>query len=109
MRTWVINGAVVVGSLLVATVLAELALRLIGFSHPVLWRYDDVTGTKLFAGAEGWQRAEGEAFIRINSDGLRDREHVKVKAPNTVRIAILGDSQAEALQVPMESSFWSIL
>jgi hypothetical protein len=104
-----INGAFVAGSLAISLLLAEFVLRAIGFSHPVLWTYDDITGSKLFAGAEGWYREEGEAFIRINRDGLRDREHSRTKPPNTVRLAILGDSMAEALQVPLESTFWSVL
>ena len=70
---------------------------------------DDVVGSALRPGAEGWQRTEGEDFIRISKDGLRDREHSKIKPPNTIRIAVLGDSMAEALQVPMEATFWSIL
>lgn len=108
-RSLLINGGLVAGSLVIALVLAEIVLRVIGFSAPVLWTYDDVTGSKLLAGAEGWYRDEGEAFITINRDGLRDREHNRTKPPNTVRIAILGDSMAEALQVPLESTFWSIL
>jgi hypothetical protein len=104
-----INGALVAGSLAISLLLAELVLRAIGFSYPVWWTYDDITGSKLFAGAEGWQRVEGEAFIRINRDGLRDREHSRTKPPNTVRLAILGDSMTEALNVPLESAFWSVL
>ncbi len=108
-RTWLINGAVLTGSLVVALLLAETVLRVIGFSAPVLWTYDDVTGSKLLAGAEGWQRAEGEAFVKINREGLRDREHSRRKPPNTLRIAVLGDSMTEALQVPLERTFWSVL
>jgi len=107
--SWIINGALVAGSLVISLLLAEILLRAIGFSAPVLWTHDDVTGSKLLAGAEGWYREEGEAFITISRDGLRDREHGRTKPPNTVRIAILGDSMAEALQVPLESTFWSVL
>ena len=103
------NGALVAGSLVISLLLAELVLRTVGFSAPILWTYDDVTGSKLFAGAEGWYREEGEAFITINRDGLRDREHSRTKPADTVRIAILGDSMAEALQVPLERTFWSTL
>src|SRR5207253_4628700 len=45
----------------------------------------------------------------VNSEGLRDREHSKTKPPNTLRIAILGDSMTEALQVPVQYTFWHIL
>jgi lysophospholipase L1-like esterase len=109
LRNWLINGAVLAGSLVISLLLAEGVLRIVGFSAPVLWTYDDITGSKLLAEAEGWQRAEGEAFVRISRDGLRDREHNRAKPPNTFRIAILGDSMAEALQVPLESTFWSVL
>jgi len=59
--------------------------------------------------AEGWFRSEGNAYIRISSDGLRDREHTRSKPPGTLRIAVLGDSYAEALQVPMDQTFWSVM
>ena len=82
---WKINGALLAAGLVAALILAEIGLRVVGFSDPLLWSYDDVTGSKLRAGAQGWQRKEGEAFIKISSDGLRDREHGKAKPPNTVR------------------------
>ena len=96
-------------SLCIALVLAEVSLRLIGFSFPVFYTYDDIVGSALRPGVEGWNRTEGEAFIRISSNGLRDREHSTTKPPNTIRIAVLGDSMAEALQVPMEATFWSVM
>lgn len=59
--------------------------------------------------SSGLWKDEGEAFIEMNSEGLRDREHTKSKPPNTWRIAVLGDSFTEALQVPVQSTFWSIV
>ena len=47
--------------------------------------------------------------MRINSQGLRDREHPKAKPPNTLRIAVLGDSYPEAFQLPMENAFWAVM
>ena len=91
-----------------ALLIAEVGLRLIGFRYLILYREDADVGYSLRPGAEGWWREEGEAYIRINSDGLRDREHTKEKPPGTLRVAVLGDSYAEALQVPAESAFWSV-
>jgi len=89
--------------------IAEVALRAVGYSYPEFYRRDDVVGVALLPNAAGWYRREGEAYIRINSDGLRDREHLLAKAPGTFRIALLGDSYCEALPVQLEDAFWSIL
>ena len=71
--------------------------------------YDRYRAWALQPGFTAWWREEGEAYIEINSDGLRDREYSKIKPENTLRIAILGDSFAEAVQVPIEKTFWSII
>jgi hypothetical protein len=47
--------------------------------------------------------------VRISSAGLRDVEHARPKPPGHLRIAVLGDSCAEALQVPIEQTFWKLL
>jgi hypothetical protein len=90
-------------------VIAELALRVSGYSYPEFYQRDAVRGISLLPGAEGWYRKEGEAYIRINSDGLRDREHAVAKPQGTFRIAIVGDSYCEALSVSLEEAFWSVM
>ena len=94
-----------------ALVLAEVGLRLVGFTGDQdVWSMpDERFGRVLRPGAEGWWRAEGETYVRINSDGLRDREHQLPKPPGTLRIAVLGDSFSEAKQVAMENTFWAVL
>ena len=87
----------------------EIGLRIAGISYPSFYTIDEHIGMVLRPGAEGWFRAEGEAYLRINSEGLRDREHTKVKPASTFRIAVLGDSMAEGFQVPMENTFWAIM
>src|SRR6185437_4013403 len=99
----------VVLSIVIALVILEVFLRIAGYSYPVLTTTDPTFGVALRPRAEGWYRKEGEAYIRINSDGLRDKEHAKAKPANTVRIAVLGDSFAEALQVPQENTFWAVM
>ena len=90
--------------------LAELGLRLAGFSRPYFYTYDQDLGWMLRPGVSGWFRKEGEAYIQVNSAGMRDdREYVATKAKDTIRIAVLGDSFAEALQVPVAQTFWSVL
>jgi hypothetical protein len=93
----------------VGSVIAEIALRAVGYSYPEFYTLDQARGYALRPGAEGWYRKEGEAYIRVNSDGLRDREHSTTKPPNTIRIAVLGDSYPEALNVSQEEAFWSVM
>ena len=95
--------------LFVGLIIAEVALRLIGYSYPDFYQLDQSRGYSLRPGIEGWYRKEGKSYVRINSDGLRDREHTKTKPADTIRVAVIGDSYAEALQVPMEAAFWSIM
>jgi len=92
-----------------ALLIAEAFLRLIGYSTGNFFRRDDVIGATHRPGAEGWWTREGRDYIRINSDGLRNREHAVTKPANTFRIAVLGDSYAEAFQLPMQKAFWSIM
>ena len=95
--------------LVVALALCELLLRLFGVAYPNFYRWDFQLGAALRPGVSGWWTREGRANIRINSRGLRDREHELDKPAGVYRIAILGDSYAEAFQVPMERTFWSVL
>jgi hypothetical protein len=95
--------------LLFGLLLCEIFLRVIGYSYPIFYATDYYRGFALRPGIEGHYQREGESYVRINSDGQRDREHAKTKPPDTVRIALLGDSFAEAMHVPMEQTFWSLL
>jgi len=70
---------------------------------------DPNLGWKLKPGVSGEWNGEGASFVQVNSEGLRDREHTKAKPPNTLRVAVLGDSFTEAIHVPVEQTFWSKL
>jgi hypothetical protein len=87
----------------------ELLLRVIGFSCPDFYRTDYYLGVSLRPGARGWFTSEGKAYIRINSQGFRDQEHEKAKAAGVFRVAVIGDSFAEALDVPIEDTFWTVM
>jgi len=95
--------------LLLGAIVTEVALRIVGYSFPEFYQPDGSRGYALRPGMEGWYRKEGQSYVRINSDGLRDREHSKAKPPNTFRIAVLGDSYPEAFQVPLENAFWMVM
>lgn len=96
-------------SALAAALLFEVVLRAVGFSAPVWYRPDPELGWALRAGVEGRFDREGHAYVRINSAGLRDREHALDKPANVYRVAVLGDSYAEAMQVERKDAFWARL
>ena len=98
-----------IAGLAIALMLAEGALRVFGFSHFNPYIADEYLGFSLRPNAEGWWRKEGLTYIKINSQGFRDREHTIEKPGDTIRIAVLGDSFAEAFQVPIEKTFWTVL
>ena len=99
----------ILGGLLIGCLIAEIVLRVIGYSYPIFYTIDYYRGYVPRPGIEGWFWVENKTYIRINSAGLRDREHSKTKPANTVRIAVLGDSFAEARQVAMEQTFWTVM
>lgn len=104
-----VRVAVVVASVVVGLFIFEVFLRAVGYTYPVFYQPDEVRGYSLKPGMEGWYRKEGAAFVRINSEGLRDREHSKAKPAGVLRVAVVGDSYAEAFQVEQEKAFWSVL
>ncbi|MFN2415830.1 MAG: SGNH/GDSL hydrolase family protein, partial [Pyrinomonadaceae bacterium] len=104
-----VRVAVVLASVVFALVVFEVFLRAAGYSYQTFYRPDDALGYALEPGAEGWHKKEGRSYVRVNSDGLRDREYARRKPPNTLRIAVLGDSYAEALQVSEEDGFTSVV
>src|SRR5262245_53515904 len=102
-----------VGCLLISALLAlgvgEAAFRIAGVSNPNFYRPDPVRGWSPIPGAEGLWTREGRAEVRINSAGFRGPEVAVEKPPGTFRIAVLGDSCVEALQVPEEETFARLL
>lgn len=109
MKRWRNNVLLMIAGTLLGLVFCEIGLRGAGISYPIVYQIDGEVGASLRPGAEGLWKSEGEAYIRVNSAGLRDREHDRLKSAQSLRIAVLGDSFAEAVQVPLENTFWWIL
>src|SRR5438477_343634 len=53
---------------LVGLIIAEVSLRLIGYSYPEFYQLDHSRGYCLRPGVEGWYRKEGGSYVRIKSD-----------------------------------------
>jgi hypothetical protein len=88
-----------------AVVLLEIGLRIVGYSSPEFYETDETLGYKLIPGMSGWYTREGKSWVEINREGFRDVEHSVEKTPDTYRIAVIGDSYVEGLQVNREEMF----
>ncbi|MEG4342832.1 SGNH/GDSL hydrolase family protein [Microcoleus sp. A003_D6] len=116
-----VNLGLTLGGLLMGVIIGEIGLRVARIEgYPKIGDFADSAptgfhtsdpnlGWKLKPGVSGEWNGEGASFVQVNSEGLRDREHTKAKPPNTLRVAVLGDSFTEAIHVPVEQTFWSKL
>ena len=109
MRRWLPKIFLILAGVLFALVLCEIGLGLFGIEYPQFYEFDPVVGARLRPGVKGYWLKEGGGYVSINGDGLRDREHAIVKPPNTLRIAVLGDSFAEAFQVNQKDTFFAVM
>jgi lysophospholipase L1-like esterase len=85
---------------------AELVLRAVGYSAPIWYQPDAVLGWVMRPGAQGWYTHEGRAYVEVSEAGWRDRMHALEKPAGAYRIAVIGDSAAEALQLDIKQTFW---
>ena len=95
--------------LIVVLALLEGSLRLLNIRFSTVDTHTDpVIGYSLKPNAVGWETTETVNSYRINSDGMRDRDHFLSAPPNTLRIAFLGDSATEGIQVPLNQTYVSV-
>jgi lysophospholipase L1-like esterase len=118
MGQWLKRGGTIVGIFLLVSVLLlaglEVATRVLHWRPDRLMQPDERFGFAHIPNANGWwvnidAPAEFQTHVQINSKGLRDREYAYEKPPGTFRILVLGDSFADALEVPLEDSFQEVL
>jgi hypothetical protein len=93
----------------IATILAETILRILGVGDLDLYQPDLDRGIAHRPVARGWFTKEGRSYVVINRDGFRDIERIRPKPPRTFRVAVLGDSFTEALQVSVQETFCAVM
>ncbi|HER63404.1 MAG TPA: hypothetical protein ENO11_05440, partial [Desulfobacteraceae bacterium] len=99
------NLLLLLSTLLVMAVAGEAAVRLFSeLSVPLIKRSEKLgttyreNSTREIVGPE----SNRKVLIRINGDGFRTPSRPTAKPPDTVRIAIIGDSQIAAINTPEE-------
>jgi hypothetical protein len=108
-RSWRRRLAAVALGAVLALGAGEILLRLAGVGFPSFYGVDPDCGVWHRPFASGFYSDEGGSEVEINADGLRDILRPHEKPAGTVRIAVLGDSYAEAFQVPRDRAFPAIL
>ncbi len=108
-RFWRVRLLAIILGTGIAVVLAEGTLRLFGLDFAAPYQSNAAGIVTLNPRARFWNLTEGRVLVTTNSAGFHDHEHSVKKPPGTLRIAVLGDSFTEALQVPITSAFWSVI
>lgn len=105
---WKRLGAIVVWQI-VAILFVEFVLYCAGLGEEEIYKLDRQVGFMHMTNKRVTWRSEGFAQSYFDADGMREPGLTVAKPANTYRIALLGDSMVEGLQVPVEQTFGQIL
>ncbi|MBI3758430.1 MAG: SGNH/GDSL hydrolase family protein [Deltaproteobacteria bacterium] len=87
---------------------ADLGIRIANHWFPYFYCYDQFRGWGLNPGTHGHYNREGESDMRVNHDGFRGPDYAKAKPTGVIRVAVIGDSYAEAIQVAEDKTFTAV-
>jgi hypothetical protein len=107
----VVNVCLLIGTIFICLVFIEVVIRIFDLTPDVFLQPDERTGVWHTPNKEGvyFRKDVPKVSIKINAYGLRDHEYPYSKSGDVYRIALLGDSFSEALQVPLEATYHHIL
>ena len=104
-RAHLLNLSLVAAGLLAAGLLFELGVRIFDPQPASLYRFSPDTYYEPVPGARFVYRTREFAVpVEYNEFGMRDVARRTEKQPGGLRVALMGDSFVEALQVPLDST-----
>lgn len=89
--------------------LLETFFNFAGIGQQEFFEPDPLLGARHIPSKQVTWRMEGLSRDSFNKFGMRDYERTIAKEAGVTRIAVLGDSAAEGLQVPLEETFPVVL
>ena len=116
-RALLINLSLIFVSTVFTLFLVEIALRVVGLKplyvspeRDRFWKYDSLLGWAHKPGQEGiFETPQFRTVVRINENGLRDRQHSYERQNDSERILVLGDSFAWGYGVEESERFSQLL
>lgn len=94
-----------IGTFIVSILVLEVALRACGIGGEEYLKMDPTLGFTHLENKPIVVRSEGWSYDAANSKGIRDYEYSLTPAPGVHRVAFLGDSKTESIQVPLKDNF----
>lgn len=104
-RAWWRNLVELVVCSAIAVMLLECLFDAVGLGRSEFMEPDRKLGARHIAGKLVTYHFEGHSSDKISSVGLRDVEHTIAKPAGITRIALLGDSATEGMQVPLTKTY----
>ncbi|NOL48049.1 GDSL-like Lipase/Acylhydrolase family protein [Synechococcus sp. MIT S9220] len=103
------NICLFIGAVLASFALVEVGLRILGIHYPAFYIVDSKRGYGLRPNARGLYSREGQALVEINEAGFRGSLPSSELSDSVYRIAVLGDSFTEGLQVDEDETWIKVL
>src|SRR5438876_10653306 len=101
--------ALILFGIVLALAVLDIGVRIVNRRFPYFYCYDAARGWALNPGAHGEYTREGHAYLRINHDGFRGPDYPRPKPTGVIRVAVLGDSYVEAMQVAEDQTLTSVI
>lgn len=108
-KQWILRAGEFLILLLIAVFVLETFFRFAGIGEQEFLEPDKQLGSKHIPGKLVTWRMEGYSHDNLSSTGLRDSEHTVNKPAGITRIALLGDSSTEGMQVPLDETYGKVL